>query len=143
MTYPQSSPTMPAMKDEQTEPLAWNHYRSEVEQVLGKTLDEESWHVLLSLPVAVGPELLWRLKAFHAQLPAAGGTIFFHSMRSHPSPGAQDQVCTLCGDPLPQVLAAQSTQRFRCELCAIAARLLLGYPILYERSREALPTLEH
>jgi len=56
------------MKDEQTEPLAWNHYRSEVEQVLGKTLDEESWHVLLSLPVAVGPELLWRLKAFHAQL---------------------------------------------------------------------------
>ena len=134
---------MPAMKDEQTEPSAWSHYRGEAEQALDKALDEESWHVFLRLPAAVAPELLWRLKAFHAQLPTTGGTIFFHSIRSHPSSGAQDQVCTLCGDPLPQVLTAQSTQRFRCELCAIAARLLLGYPVLYERSREALPALEH
>ena len=49
---------MPPMKDEQTEPSAWSHYRGQVEQVLGKPLDEESWHVLQSLPVAVGPELL-------------------------------------------------------------------------------------
>jgi hypothetical protein len=111
--------------------------------VLGKALDEESWHVLLSLPVAVGPELLWRLKAFHAQLPTTGGIISFHSIRSLPSTGAQDQVCPLCGDPLPQVLTAQATQRFHCELCAISMRLLLGYPVLYERSREALQTLEH
>ena len=135
---------MPTMEDEQTEQSAWSHYRSEMEQVLGKRLPEESWHVLLSLPAAVGPELLWRLKAFHPQLPATGGTIFFHSIRSLPSTGAQQgQVCTLCGDPLPQVLTAQSTQRFRCELCAIATRILLGSPILYERSLEALPTLEH
>src|SRR5437773_1003729 len=61
LTCPQSSPTMPAMKDEQTEPSVWSHYRSEVEQVLGKRLPEESWLVLQSLPVAVGPELLWRV----------------------------------------------------------------------------------
>jgi len=122
-------------------PSAWNHYRSQVEQVLGKALDEESWHVLQSLPVAIGPELLWRLKAFHLQLPPTGGTISFHSIRSLPSTEAQDQVCPLCGDPLSQVLTAQATQRFRCELCAVSARLLLGYPVLYERSLEALPTM--
>jgi len=77
---------MPAMKDEQIEPSVWSHYRGEVEQVLSKQLDEESWHVLQSLPVAVGPELLWRLRAFHPQLAVAGGTISFHPIRSLPPP---------------------------------------------------------
>ena len=134
---------MSAMNDEQTEPSVWSHYRDGVERELGKRLLEESWHVLQSLPVAVGPQLLWRLKAFHLQLPPTGGTISFHSIRSLPSTEAQDQVCPLCGDPLSQVLTAQATQRFRCELCAVSVRLLLGYPVLYKRSREALPALEH
>ena len=111
--------------------------------MLGKQLDEESWHVLQSLPVAIGPELLWRLRAFHLQLPTTGGTISFNSIRSLPSTGVQDPVCPLCGDPLPQILTAQATQRFHCEFCAISMRLLLGYPVLFERSREALSALEH
>jgi hypothetical protein len=130
------------MKDEQTVPSAWDHYRGQVEQVLGKQLPEESWHVLQSLPVAVGPELLWRLQAFHPQLPTRGGTISFHAIRPLPSTETQDQVCPLCGDPLPQVLTAQAARRFHCELCAISMRLLLDYPILYERSLEALSASE-
>ncbi len=134
---------MLALKDTQTEPSAWNHYRNEVEQVLGKPLDEGTWLVLQSLPVTVCPLPLWCLQALHSQLPPTGGTIFFHSIRSLPSDGRQKQVCPLCGDPLPPVLTAQATQRFHCELCAISMRLLLDYPILYERSLEALSASEH
>jgi hypothetical protein len=142
LTSLQSPHTMSVMEDKQIEPSAWNHCRGEVEQVLGKHLDEESWYVLQSLPVAVGSELLWHLRAFHPQLPTTGGTISFHPIRSLPSTGAEDQVCPLCGGPLPQVLTAQATQRFHCELCAISMRLLLDYPILYERSLEALSASE-
>lgn len=95
-----------------------------------------------SLPASAAPTLLWRLRAFHEQLPASGSTILFQPIRPQPSPDKeQDRRCDLCGDPLPHTLTAHATQRFRCEWCAIALRFLLGYPVLYEGSREALPTL--
>jgi hypothetical protein len=131
-------PTMPAMNAPPNDTSRWDHYRSDLEHTLSRALDEESLQALQSLPVSVGPELFWRLNTLHAQMPSTGGTISFNPIRTHPSPGAQDQACGLCGDPFSQILTAQSTQRFRCELCAIAARLLLGYPVLYERSRESL-----
>jgi hypothetical protein len=131
---------MPHMTYLQTDPSAWNHYRGDLAQILGETPAEEHWQALQSLPASIAPELLWRLRALHDQLPPAqAGIISFHPIHTPSSPEAQERVCGLCGGPLPQTLVAEATQRFRCELCAIAARLLLGYPILYEGSRESLP----
>ena len=129
------------MTDTQTVFQDWDHYHSDLAQLLGATLNEVTWQALLSLPASIAPELLWRLRALYGQLPTSQATpIYFQSIRTPPLPAAQEQICGLCGGPLPQSLAAQATQRFRCELCAIAARLLLGYPLLYPGSLEALPT---
>ena len=134
---------MPTMTDMQTVLPDWDHYHSDLAQILGEGLDEVSWQAFLGLPAFLAPELLWRLLALHDQLPTSQATpIYFHAIRTPPTPAAQEQICGLCGGALPQSLAAQATQRFRCELCAIAARLLLGYPLLYPGSLEALPTQE-
>lgn len=121
------------------EPTEWELQRGGIERIREKQLSEETWSTLQELPAAVAPEVSWRLRALQIQLPAAGSTIHFQAIRPLPSSGEEPgRNCDLCGDHLPQTL---TTQRFRCELCAIALRILLDYPVLYKGSRESLPAL--
>src|SRR5713226_2822448 len=92
-------------------------------QALGHEIDDTSWKALEALPAeAVGPELIWRIEALRPQIPAQG-TIYLHPIRPQAVDAASPGTCSLCGDPLP------APGRFRCDLCAIAAQLILGQPV--------------
>lgn len=94
-------------------------------QALGHEIDDTSWEVLKALPAeAVGPELIWRIEALRPQIPAQG-TIYLHPIRPQAVDAAPPGTCSLCGDPLP------APGRFRCDLCAIAAQLILGQPVQF------------
>jgi O-acetyl-ADP-ribose deacetylase (regulator of RNase III) len=68
-------------------------------------------------------EVLWRVKALHAQIKPEGA-ILFEPLRSDGSPTTPG--CGLCGDPLPP------TARWHCAACVTATGLVLGYLTLEE-----------
>ena len=94
--------------------------RQQLTRALGGDLDETFWQALSTLSPEIAGELTWRVEALRPQVPMQG-TIYFRPIHSH-SVDAPD-TCPLCGDPLP------ASGRFRCDPCAIAARLVLGQPL--------------
>ncbi len=98
----------------------WEIIRQQLTHALGHEIDETSWQALHALSAeVVRAELIWRIEAFHPQVPTQG-TTYLHPIRElSATPGT----CSLCCDPLP------APGRFRCDPCAIAAHLVLGQPV--------------
>lgn len=68
-------------------------------------------------------EVLWRVRALHAQVKPQGAILFVPFFPDVPDAAG---VCLLCGDPL------SASCRWRCEQCVVAAKLVLGFISLEE-----------